>query len=550
MPALDIQSRSLSSMYVFYERLKDSGPTYRKTYDTIKRNLRDGGKFRNALGSEDVTAAKQLLRLAQNEEKKEKALLRKVYGINVGSGAKDSTASADGAKKIIELLNETMNLKKVYERNVALIKNTKGQKTVTAFFGTYFGKVWDKYEGKISRKIISQIKKGVKINSAIENVIDEVMPEIVQEALILQFSANQENGLNKTGKDYSDAYAEVVEALQKYRGKAATNPFVQNMCQVYQVDKIKNSIKKRIKESKSKRGVSLMSCKQAILGNTRKNKVAMQTAAGQGGLEQEFLENFIFMLQNNKNQGYKIEGISSGEKKIKADNIYTYGIDKDAIEKITKENSLGNYVDNNRAFEILRQRLDKINNSFIVYSSSKLYTLNENFSKRGYSAGTAIKMDSFKEIFSNIDKNFVYVVGAILQLGKGAIGNQENYKEDLSRLLAQDVAYLLFDDTSSIGDFKETTTNAIHIMNLNGILIPLSFFLYLIYRTITDYTKEKNLSKLVRVTITTPEILYPTQQSQAGIKNAWDIQRTAALQKDTISIHFLRNFSELIKQYL
>jgi hypothetical protein len=44
--------------------------------------------------------------------------------------------------------------------------------------------------------------------------------------------------------------------------------------------------------------------------------------------------------------------------------------------------------------------------------------------------------------------------------------------------LAQDVAYVLFDDYATIGD--DMNGNSIHIMNLNGVMIPLSMILELL----------------------------------------------------------------------
>ena len=60
-----------------------------------------------------------------------------------------------------------------------------------------------------------------------------------------------------------------------------------------------------------------------------------------------------------------------------------------------------------------------------------------------------------------IEKNIDTFVGAMMQLGEGAIGDSR--EQAFERIIAQNIAYLLFDDFDTIGD---SSSNAIHIMNL------------------------------------------------------------------------------------
>ena len=61
---------------------------------------------------------------------------------------------------------------------------------------------------------------------------------------------------------------------------------------------------------------------------------------------------------------------------------------------------------------------------------------------------------------------------------EGAIqsGDKENMREELNNTIAEAVAYLLFDDWSTIGDIQ-TGTQGIHVLSLDGLMIPLSYLL-------------------------------------------------------------------------
>ena len=61
-----------------------------------------------------------------------------------GSSISGSYENENFAKELITALNTCLGIKKVFERNLALIKESKGQKNVMSFFPTYFEKVWER----------------------------------------------------------------------------------------------------------------------------------------------------------------------------------------------------------------------------------------------------------------------------------------------------------------------------------------------------------------------------------------------------------------------
>jgi hypothetical protein len=76
-------------------------------------------------------------------------------------------------------------------------------------------------------------------------------------------------------------------------------------------------------------------------------------------------------------------------------------------------------------------------------------------------------------------------------------------------MLAQDVAYMLFDDYTTIGD-TGSGGKAIHVMNLNGIMMPLSVVLSLLADAI-EMIDDEAIRSIVSVDIKAPDILWKTQ---------------------------------------
>ena len=81
-----------------------------------------------------------------------------------------------------------------------------------------------------------------------------------------------------------------------------------------------------------------------------------------------------------------------------------------------------------------------------------------------------------------------------------AIGDNLN-KADLEKAIAYNFAYLLFDDFDTIG-LDTGDGSAIHIMDLNGVLIPLSFFIHLLVKALEGWVHDP--INIIKVKIQTP----------------------------------------------
>jgi hypothetical protein len=90
--------------------------------------------------------------------------------------------------------------------------------------------------------------------------------------------------------------------------------------------------------------------------------------------------------------------------------------------------------------------------------------------------------------------------------------------------------------------------NKIHLLNLNGIYVPLSVFLMLYAEALAKAFDEArfNPSSFAHVTINAPGIKYDYYAGGKKPKNAWSIQREEALDKTTVQLHFLKSLRSIL----
>lgn len=105
------RSKSLADMYVYYERLKQDG--YTQLYYTVKKNL---GIQRGSL-KEFQKTSENLRRMGAMERAKEIAFIQKVFHKPISVDFDDRKS----VKEFIDVLNEVMNFKDLYKRNLQLL---------------------------------------------------------------------------------------------------------------------------------------------------------------------------------------------------------------------------------------------------------------------------------------------------------------------------------------------------------------------------------------------------------------------------------------------
>lgn len=526
-------AKSLSEQYVFYQRLKtDRYPNGQLIYPKLGQYVQNASLRildQTRKYSADASAVRAQ---AQAEFAKEKALLQQKFGVAINF---DYYRGSGDFKEIIDALNACLNLKEVYQRNIQVIKNTEGMKAVFSWYPTYFMKAWQEFWPRIKSNAEARFMKNVPIGDALAEVLDRFMPQICERGIQLMFDGPEvESSL--IDKNLKSAYAALIDQIGSIRTEGSV---ANQIYKAYQLDDLKESLTKEI-EVKNKK----IYAKQA---KPKVTSLISQSIHSRGGFTLEAVETAIFQMVASGVDGGAAK--HSGSKGIKADNILSFSIDPNLISSAL-ENAGANREENIRALSELGNKMSNLDDGFIVYSSDKNYSLNKNF--KGFNAGsTGANAAAFLNSLPNTTASVSTLIGAIQQLGSGAM--LEGRNGEFEKLIAQDVAYMLFDDFTTIGNFS-SGGNAIHIMNLNGIMMPLSVVLTLLADAI-ESINEDNIRRIVNVTIKAPAILYPSQDDQKDAfpnnpHAAWEVQKQYALDNTQIIAKFMKDFKSLISALL
>lgn len=521
-------AKSLSELYVFYQRLNTDG-----FYPTLGKYVRYAS-FRILDQTERYAGeSESVYRMARAEFQKEKNLLSEKFGVVLNLDYYDEYQQGRGFKEVVDALNSTLNLKDVYERNKILIKETKGQKGVYSWLPTYFMKAWEERVQDLQEKWTEEFKKVGDSTIALEKVLDTELPEILKLGIEKMLDGPEVEN-SKVPPELRNAYSSLVSEI----GKVSTAGSVANqLYKAYQLEDLKQSLLKELAQS-----VTI----QSFTGKV--DKAIKANIHYRGGLTLEAIETAIFQQIS---KGVNGKAYHTGDIGIKADNILTLDIDTELIQNAF-DNAGGSREKNIKALSELGEKISKLNQGFIIYSSDKNYTLNSDFS--GFSSGNEEKIAPFLTRIYKNDSSLNTLIGAINQLGEGAM--LEDKEGAFERLLAQDVAYMLFDDYTTIGE-ADMGGRSIHVMNLNGVMIPLSMILHLLGEAIDAAYIDKNfIKKIVNVDIKVPPIEFKTHQEQLAWQeqhpeeNAWDFQRQETLLKSTIHAKFLSSFRRIVQEFL
>lgn len=524
--------KSLSQMYVFYESLKDenivyaNGETSESLYAAAEQGTQEYAEFYNKQSRSTIAAT--LISMSNNERDKELDALRKVFGVNLSIDLN----SPEDMKALVVAFNSTLNLKSNFERNLTRIKNVKGQINVASLFDNYFQDEWN----DAIPSMLDQIRniyfsaRNITIANATNTVLSTAIPEIVKGAVKKMFSS----GVIKKGDE--SGLEQLLSIVDSYQG---TNVLIQQLIQAYKLNEIgeglKNTLRMRGKQKQNLRNIESM--KKAV------NKVSTGHYQ-KGGLTLEYLENYLasaLFSGEISNEGIQIKmqgsAIHTGASEIKADNIFTFGFDNSVVDETLKSLE-GEGVSRERNIEAIKNLTEKLQNlkdGYIIYSSAKNYSLSEYF--KGFSQGSPISVSTLKKITKDKTK-----MGAILQTAEGAVGRK--YIEEIRLSIAEDIAYFLFDDISTIGT-NDNPVKALHIFDLDGIYIPLSVLLFKIGKAIEE--TQKAPASLISVDIKAPRILYENAEEYS--MEMWNEQRKAAKANTKVSAHFFKDFFNFMQQF-
>lgn len=557
---------TMSKQYVYYNRLAQSrSEKNRELYQNAKKGLSNSVK---ALNDEETKEriVNRLRAQSKIERKKEVQLMNKLY--NGRYSDKKNWDDPETVKEFIKFFNYSMGLKDVYERNRQLILSGSKGKAVYSYYDSYLTSVLSSNQTKERiKQIVQDCLDGIQEWSA----IDEAIRDIIKEAMVKMINAKSENGTDKNDEAIQKAYQELLAFVQSPPSEVLGPDFIDQIEKIYGISDLVANLKQggegsfsifdQAAENIKINGDPLDSSRNYSTNKKtdKKNRYSEKGSHNryrQQGEIQEVITSLILKIaaKEVKSKNIKIEGGRTGSQGFKADSIYTVDIDTEYSDKILKkieQQKNRTREENIEFFSKLDRSMEEIGSGALVYVSSKNYSVNgDNF--KGFNASATLNLKSYEQLLlkkQTSPQSAVAAIGAIMQLAQGAIGEKNQDKFEL--LLAKDIAAMLFDDFDIIGAEQQTNAYSVHVMDLNGIFVPISTIL----SSLADAIERGATSKVVSVKIETPDILFETAKKQGQWQatnpnlNAWIHQKNVALDKTEITYHFLKNFTFLLKSW-
>lgn len=527
----------------YYSASEESINLWRSLYQKSTSLL----DYRLGVAGDLANIAEYFKNLRDSEYKKEINLLSKVLGADALKKYRLNEQNSEViGKELIGAINGLLNIKEVFKRNYLLITKTDA-KQIIGSFPSYFEREYDKNQKLIYADIeeaISSSSRNIKVRDIIDDVMNQWIEKLTTDALITMFSESETEASSLIPKELKDAYREIAEVLKK----EGSNEFIKAFIKIYKLTDITDWIESnlgKLTRSNWKSRVRYFSTKEV---KNSKGEYVKKQWYQEGGLASEHLGNFIanYMSELFNNGG---KSFHTGSTQQKADFLVTYGVEnpQEIIDKWKEENTFGTRPRDIQAIKDLNDRLQDIDDSFLVYVNAKNIKLGEN-SKR-FSAGSAINMDTFDTMMhmtpgaQKVGRSLIFMAH---QLIPGAIGEGDD--EKVKNAFARTIASALFDDYETIGNVYSHGANSVHLLYLNGIYLPISFYFNLLHKAFLEQSK-KEIDDLILVTLTYPKhIKYPEMKDQANVVKPWGQQSAEAVERTKIEYRFLNSFQEEMKK--
>lgn len=560
------------NQYVYYDVMPEDATDYRKPYlNSLYKEAVDNLHSVNFIQNGNLTGADAILSMAQAEAAKEIQFLNEIFGANLNIDP--TKMRTEDIKDLNEAMNTAFRFKQIMERNAAIIKAGEyksSSKGVFSWYLTYLKKALKRHFYSESNGMLKEIKQLMLANKSMEAgeagkiVFDRHMPGILSLSIREML---KEADLELAGMDpeYLNAYKEMYEFINnELLSKGKNNIFLQRLTEIYGLNEISNSFAQTLNEIQGT-NTRFSKARTTKAFNKLKNKDLEKLGTGEtkwvkGGYTLEALiDQSIAMLASGlytSTQSLHIQPnvkvhTSSGFGRLdaRADNVAVFNADVTRLTNAIQDIQADGF-DRTRLKDIdhineLTRRVTEIDKGYIVYFNDKNYGIGNG---RGHKAAENVSLETLKGMLGGLVDNIDQLIYNLLQSGAGAI-DSKSVEESSLNAVAQAVAYFLFDDYKTIGTVG-TNGQSIHIMALEGMLVPLSTYLFAMGHAMQNLGRHvKSWSK---ATISAPSVLYPKGSEPKGqrfISSSWDEQRDKAMAGTTLQITFLISMQSMVRQY-
>ena len=556
------------NQYVYYDVMPEDAVDYHRPYlDSLYKEAVDNLRSVNFIQNGDLTGADAILSMAQAEATKEIQFLNEIFGANLNIDP--TKMQTEEIRSLNEAMNTAFRFKQIMERNAAIIKagayksNSKG---VFSWYLSYLKKALKRHFYSESNGMLNEIKKLMLANKNMEAgeaakiVFDRHMPGILSLS-IREMLKEADVELKGMDPEYINAYKEMYEFINNELLSKKNNIFLQRLTEIYGLNEISNSFAQTLNEIQGTH-TRFSKARTTKAFNKLKNKDLEKLGTGEtkwvkGGYTLEALvDQAIAMLASGlytSNESLHIQpnvkvhtSPGFGRLDSRADNVAVFNADvsrlTDAIQDIQADGFERTRLKDVEHINELTRRVTEIDKGYIVYFNDKNYGVGNN---RGHKAAEKVNLETLQGMLGGLVDNVDQLIYNLLQSGADAI-DSKSVEESSLNAVAQAVAYFLFDDYKTIGTVG-TNGQSIHIMALEGMLVPLSTYLFAMGYAMQNLGRHvKSWSK---ATISAPNILYPKGSKPKGqrfISDSWDEQRNKAMSETTLQITFLMSAFSLI----
>ena len=451
----------------------------------------------------------------------------------------------EAGEKLIHAFNLALSTEEIFNYHLALIKKTQGQKGVIEYFPSYLKKQWNNKnnKAKLNRDLERTLKNTPpeQIDNAISQTLQTYMRDCVYNALLYMYEeAEVQNGVKGQWRVVERPYKELAEALR--RDQDARNEFIDGMIEEYGLDKFVAQLGEDIVKSQNAKSKLYTTVTPSIFN----------VSAQKGGFAKE-IETWFTAIEKG------INGQRTGGATVKPDIVFTVDVPGSIVDAaFANIPTFANRAEHVAAAQDIEKHLADFNDGFLIYVNAKNYTLNKDFETHGFRAEEDIALRSWTEILSTLGRKSTSLIFSVLQLIPGAIGDTSENYEQVTTMFARAIAGALFDDFDVEGVVPRTGAKTIHLLNLNGIYIPMSFY----YDRLQEAFELGYKKKPVRVRIKTPPSVqflqvYPEEGGTVDTNESfwrdahpdespWHYQQQLALDEIKISFYFLQTFKDMM----
>lgn len=568
---------SIHEGYLIYTRGRiNSSPVWRQVY---QKGLSEGNAIRPIFDpekdGEDV--GNKLISLGNNEFEKERQLLERAgFTIN----------SETDVKTFIQNFNETLQGAKNYKAALTRIKlalsderqNRKNRApTIASWFTSYLNTTLnEEINNFLTDAEIEQLNKENYTHwiSAFDDIVDQAIRNAFKKMLT-------EIGTHGKAADELYGTAELWRAYYEASQQIANfnDSFIDMVKSKIDFDSIKD-IFQRVGKDGGKI-INLDNEVQKNISTLIGSKNGLNLKSGYkgrsiGGSVQEFLE----QIADSMGQAM-VSSVNSGSavfknEKMVIDNVTIFSYEKDLdtegfAQKIADDINVA--MDGNKNLQEASSRMEKfydqylskLNDTFVVYGTTKSYSLSESF--EGFAGGGSKplislpqRLDSLKICTSKEAEDFIY---KLFNTAKYTIFSEEREEltEEGKKLIMSAAAALLFDDWETIGEENiQKGATCIHAMQLEGIRIPLSVFLQATGKAIIETATNEDMFfnvdlKVVESAVKEwagPDGRVPIDGDNYAhdMLEAWNEQARLAKKESTFTVKFLKNFKSIITDWV